>query len=104
MSPISRDEFNTAKVKSETADELIAKLSTFLKEHADQAYSTRELCDTLEVKDSDQILMRCFKLQKERKLEGYKPKHSRVFYWIWFRPKRLPVKEEKDAKLDSGEN
>jgi len=82
MSPITREDFEKAKKKLDTHDELTGEILKFLRIDYTLAYSTKELCDHFKVDDTDVVLTRCKRLMKEKLVDGFKPKHSRMYYWI----------------------
>ena len=79
--PITKKEFEEAKLEKDGNDKLTIEIFEFLKKDPKNAYSTKELCDLFKCENTDIVLIRCQRLQKQRKLDGFRPKHSRMFYW-----------------------
>jgi len=82
LSPISKDQFEKAKLEKEGYDVLCGKILSFLRNHNGNAYSTSELMEIFNAPDTETIRARCEKMYKKGDLDCVKPNHTRVYFWI----------------------
>ena len=79
--PISKKEFEEAKLEKDGNDKLTIEILQFLQTDPTNAYSTTELLEHFKQDNTDNVLLRCQRLMRQKKIEGFKPKHSRMYFW-----------------------